>query len=121
MLSDFYVELGTIAEEYVRKEPRKEAYIMPMEGLLRKAARIREKQVKIVAFSETYGEAMAKSLTQWVTEVPVERFQKSMLLTCLEDFDEVTLTSKQKIARSASRKAITTQQLTLDLFRPQTR
>ena len=121
MLSDFYKELGNITEEYVRKEPREEAYIMPMDGLFRKATRIREKQAKIVAFSETYGEAMAKSLTQWVTEVPVERFQKSMLMTCLDDFDDVLLTSKQNIARSTSRKAVTTQQLTLDLFRPGTR
>ena len=120
-LSSFYSELGTIVAAHLRTEVREDAKVMPMIGLFRKAVRIREKQANIVAFSEIYGENMAKSLTQWVTEVPFDKFQKSMLLTCLEDFDDVLLSSKQKIARSAKRKGVTTQQLTLDLFRPGTR
>lgn len=110
-----------IIESWPEKPLSKEREIPCMTALYRKAVRIHTNQKKKVPFNDFYGNEITGYLVNFANQVPQNKFITSMVMTCLEDFDEINLVSIQGLKKKREGQVRTMQTVIPLLFRPGTK
>lgn len=113
----FSVILGMIGE-MPQKALSSRWNVRMMRMLYRKAVRIKAKMQKRVAFNELYGNEITGWMMKWVSQETLPSFSIRILVTCLEDFDEISLGSSAGLKPVPPKARNSTQLVLSGLFTP---